>query len=376
MGHVYRARHVELGKLFALKIIAPTLAGDPSVRARFELEAKLASEITHANIVSVFDYGVDDEIGAYMVMELVEGEPLLFADASTPMSIRRALDVLGQVADALDHIHKRGIVHGDIKGDNILVVAETSGSGSNRRRSVVRLLDFGLARRFGVEDEELHGTPAYLAPERVAGGPATIATDIYALGCLGYLLFTRTLPFQGSVVEVLTAQVEHRAPKLSERRGEEVDPAIESLISRAIAKDPAYRHPNAAAFRYEINTIMDMMGLRRRMSKQQLAVPAPAPTSSTPDLFDESPFAQAIVRADGLVVAANRAFLEFAGSELAGRALSSTRLARRVPQLLATIRRSLVEGKPLEWRGVEDGGELAVWTRPVKDTVHVIVHQL
>src|SRR5689334_18006827 len=147
MGHVFRARHIQLGKAFALKIISPAFAGDHAARTRFNQEAKLASEISHPNIVSVVDFGEDAHYGAYMVMELVEGESLVAA-GSVPMSARRALDVLAQVADALEHIHKRGIIHGDVKADNIMLTSEASGKGpESRRRKVVRLLDFGLARR-------------------------------------------------------------------------------------------------------------------------------------------------------------------------------------------------------------------------------------
>src|SRR5215475_5698407 len=110
MGQVYRARHLQLGKAFALKIISPAFAADEAARARFNQEAKLASEISHPYIVSVVDFGEDSQYGAYMVMELVEGDPLV-TPGSLPMSVKRALDVLAQVADALDHIHKRGIVH-------------------------------------------------------------------------------------------------------------------------------------------------------------------------------------------------------------------------------------------------------------------------
>src|SRR3954451_10192 len=131
MGQVYRARHLQLGKAFALKIISPTFALDGAARARFNQEAKLASEISHPNIVSVVDFGEDAQFGAYMVMELVEGEPLV-APGTLPMSVKRAIDVLGQVADALDHIHKRGIIHGDVKADNIMLTAEQAGSTAAR----------------------------------------------------------------------------------------------------------------------------------------------------------------------------------------------------------------------------------------------------
>src|SRR5437763_14103140 len=114
MGHVYKARHLQLGKPFALKVISPAFAADNTARERFNQEAKLASEITHPNIVSIVDFGEDPEFGAYMVMELIEGDPLI-ADGAGPMSIKRACDTLAQVAEALDHIHRHGIVHGDIK---------------------------------------------------------------------------------------------------------------------------------------------------------------------------------------------------------------------------------------------------------------------
>ncbi len=147
MGQVFKARHLQLGKAFALKLISPAFALDSAARARFNEEAKLASEISHPNIVSVVDFGEDATFGAYMVMELVEGEPMI-NEGSAPMNVRRVCDILAQIADALDHIHRRGIVHGDVKADNIMLTVENGESNAGtRRRRVARLLDFGLARR-------------------------------------------------------------------------------------------------------------------------------------------------------------------------------------------------------------------------------------
>ena len=268
MGHVFRARHIQLGKAFALKIISPAFAGDHEARARFNQEAKLASEISHPNIVSVVDFGEDPQFGAYMVMELVDGEPLI-NEGAAPLNVRRVCDILGQIADALDHIHRRGIVHGDVKADNIMLTVENGEiSAGARRRRVARLLDFGLARRPGGEEEdEISGSPHYLAPERAAGGPPSVAADIYALGVLGYLMLSGTLPFDGNVVEILMAHINLVPESPARRRGEAIDESLETLILRAMSKDPAHRHGSAAAFRYELNNTLDMLELSNRNAR-------------------------------------------------------------------------------------------------------------
>jgi len=382
MGQVYRARHLQLGKAFALKIISPTFASDHIARQRFNQEAKLASEISHPNIVSVVDFGEDEQFGAYMVMELVEGEPLI-SQGSLPMSPRRAIDVLAQVSDALDHIHKRGIIHGDVKADNIMLTAEQAGASGARRRRVVRLLDFGLARRpEHAEEEGVSGSPHYLAPERAAGGPASVSSDIYALGVLGYLLLTGTLPYDGSVVEVLMAHIHDTPEPIATRRKEEVDDALEKLVSRAMAKDPAQRHGSAAAFRYELNTVMDMLDMGRRRARGSGLVQADNPRESmVGQAFERSRLPQALVSVEGVLAVANRAFAKLVGMDdkgVDGLSITDTALATFVPGLMRALRLCHQEGKPTERRAKVYRGadrtplELTIWLAPLPVPGHEI----
>jgi serine/threonine protein kinase len=378
MGQVYKARHLTLGKPFALKIIAPAFANDQVARTRFNDEAKLASEISHPNIISVVDFGEDPDLGAYMVMELVDGERLFEVEGSAQMSIKRAIDVLAQVADALEHIHKRGIIHGDVKAENILLVAEADAATARRRRTV-RLLDFGLARRRGSHEEVVSGSPGYLAPERVMGGPPTIATDIYALGVLGYLLFTRSLPFEGSVVETLMAQVHETPPSLESRRGEPVDDAIDTLIARAMHKDPQKRHPSAAAFRYEINAVMDMLDMRRRTLRTGRSMKAiDRREAMLATLFEHSHLPQALIDADGKIGLANGAFAKLIGctNRVEGQRLADTALAASLPGIENVIFEARRFGEPMEIRAEVGRIELDLWLAPsplASEEVHLLV---
>lgn len=369
MGQVYRARHLQLGKAFALKIISPTFALDGAARARFNEEAKLASEISHPNIVSVVDFGEDAQFGAYMVMELVEGEPLI-GERAAPMSVARACDVLGQIADALDHIHRRGIVHGDVKADNIMLTAEVAGA---QRRRIARLLDFGLARRSGGgADDQLNGSPHYLAPERAAGGPPSVAADIYALGVVGYLMLGGSLPFDGTVIEILMAHINREVPPPSTRRREPIDPAIERLILRALAKDPARRHGSAAAFRAELDAATDALELVRRR-KPSSPGPESRRDATLIAAFERSRVPQALISLDGAIAVANKGFARLLGLEagVEGLNIAETTLATVVPGFARTVRAVHHSGRPCERRARVFRGhdapalELTLWLSPL-----------
>ena len=378
MGCVYRVRHVQLGKAFALKLISPAFALDAAARARFRQEARLASEISHPNIVSIVDFGEDPTFGAYMVMELVEGSPLRLRDEPA-MSPHRACDVLAQVADALDHIHRRGIVHGDVKADNIMVLEDTEGA---RRRRSIRLLDFGLARRAGhTEDGEIAGSPHYLAPELAAGGPPSVSGDIYALGVLGFLLLTGTAPFDGGVVEVLTAHMLEPVPAMSQRLGEPIAAPLETLIRRALDKDPKRRHPTAAAFHYELNSVMGVLDMARR--RMPSGTPAIAfRDASLVAAFERSRMPQALVTLDGTITFANSAFAKLLDlPDVEGLDVTKTPFGMVLDDLVFALREVYVTGISVERRvhvprANQRSLEVEVWLAPLAlpgSEIHIMV---
>jgi serine/threonine protein kinase len=315
------------------------------------------------------------------VMELVEGTPLVDG-GNVPMPLKRAIDILAQCADALDHIHKRGIVHGDVKAENIMMVTETMGS---RRRQLVRLLDFGLARRPAVHAElegSVSGSPHYIAPERAAGAAPSVSADIYALGVLGYLLLTGTLPFDGTVIEILTAHVHELPPTMSSRRTEPLDQAIEAMIGRALHKDPAQRHQSAAAFRYELNTVMDMLDMGRKRTRGSGVIKAESSRDSLLQVaFERSLLPQALISLEGAIVIANAAFAQLLGlaqGSAEGMMVSDTPLAQFVPGLMRALRWTGADSKPTERRAQVFRGEdappleLTIWLTPLSVPGHEI----
>ena len=355
MGVVFRVRHRTLDKEFALKMIRADSEDRERARAMFDREAKLASSLSHPNIVSIVDFGEDLAYGAYMVMELVDGQPLTDRLAAGPLPVRLACELMAQTADALRYIHDHRIIHGDIKAENILLVTDAN---TERRRSRIVLLDFGLARPRLVAPTStvLDGTPEYTAPERILGEPPSVATDIYSLGVLFYVLLTGQAPFTGSVEETLHGHVSTPPEMPSRIRGEALDDRLQSLVLRALAKEPSHRHPDVGRFLYELRTVMDMLGMsrRRRVRRAESAEDGkPDRVGFAAAAFDRCPLPMATISRDGVVLAANPAFAGLAARRpdvsVEGTYVALSRLASTSPGLLQEIGRALATG--IAWTG-------------------------
>jgi tRNA A-37 threonylcarbamoyl transferase component Bud32 len=332
MGKVFKVVHETLGKTFALKIIRDSMAGQNKARDLFYREARLASSVSHPNIASVVDFGEDDKLGAFMVMEFLQGEPLAkLLKREKRLSLRQAIDIIQQVAEALHYIHSKGIVHCDIKTENILL---TEVPDSKRRRLQVKLLDFGLARSTTTtrNTNSLAGTPHYVAPERIRGQKASPSSDIYGVGILFYELLTGRVPWDGSVDEILAGHL-NQAPVPPSRLLEGgLDPAVEKLILHALAKTPEKRHKDIAAFVYELRTVMDMLGYGKRRSGARRVVRPPNQRDETARaLFDACRVPMALLDRAGTILVANPAFGQFVmgvNVDIEGRTVAGTPLAR------------------------------------------------
>jgi eukaryotic-like serine/threonine-protein kinase len=274
MGSVWRARHTTLDRLVAVKFMSAALRDDPEMRRRFTSEARVASALTHPNIVSVTDFGVDAERGYFLVMELLHGQSLRQRMEEALPRARVACDVVEQIAWALRYIHACGIIHCDLKPENIFLARLDE---DPRRRNHVKLIDFGLALRSTNQRASVSGTPPYLAPERLRGEPPSPRSDIYSLSAVFYEMLTGRVPFEGSLLDIRTAHLAGAPPPApSSLTDEPIEPRADELILRALSINPEERQPHAEAFLFELRTLMSMMGMRvRRVAHASANAPPP-----------------------------------------------------------------------------------------------------
>lgn len=271
MGQIFKVRHRDLDKLFALKIIHDDLAQQPHIRDAFYREARMAAAMNHPKIVGVLDFGLDPHHGAFIVMDYLSGETLAERlNRERVLSTNAACDIMLQCAEGLSYMHGRGVIHCDLKPENIFLC--TSERGGDLRRNDVRLLDFGLASRPDIDPREVvasttvAGTPTYMAPERIRVQNPTPASDVYALGVLFYECLTGRPPFVGRLQDILCGhlrQMPTPPSKLLTRTP--VSKSLEDLVLRALEKNPVQRFQQAADFALALRQTMTGLGMRRRM---------------------------------------------------------------------------------------------------------------
>lgn len=248
-GAVYKADQIALGRTVAVKLLNEELSADPRMISRFQGEALSASRLNHPNCVSIIDYGQAPDGLLYLAMEYVKGPTLtqLLVNESQ-LEVDRVLDIIAQMLAGIDEAHLAGVVHADLKADNIILDQRRAGVDT------VKIVDFGIARLVtGVrdlsEDRSISGTPEYMAPEVISGAPPSFASDIYAVGIIMYeLLVKRTPFFAGATTEILANHLKVPPKPLSAHRTN-IPREVDLIMMKALAKQPAHRYATAAEMR-------------------------------------------------------------------------------------------------------------------------------
>jgi len=259
MGRVYRAEHLRLGRVLAIKVLAVD-RGVPRAEARFALEAEAMARIGHPNIVDVLDFGETASGACFLVMEHLEGEDLgALLDREGAQPWPRVREIVVQICRGLQAAHDRGIVHRDIKPENCFLTQR------GEQRDFVKLLDFGVAKLTGrvtrrlTRTGNLLGTPEYMAPEQARGGDIDHRADVYAAGMVMYELLTGSVPFTGdSFMGVLLQQLNDPVPAPSQKRPDlAIAAELDAIVLRALAKSPADRFQSAAELAAAIAAVRD-----------------------------------------------------------------------------------------------------------------------
>jgi len=276
MGEVWLAEHVMLGRRAAMKFLHASIARRNELVTRFFNEARAATTIADPGIVQVFDFGHADDGSAYIVMELLEGETLeQRCRRSGTISVADALRITRQIANTLVAAHARGIVHRDLKPENIFLVPDAEVAGGER----VKLVDFGIAKLstdagLKTQTSAVMGTPAFMSPEQCRGaGVVDHRADIYSLGCVLFAILTGRPPFVADGAGELIVMHMTQPPPRASSASPHVPPAIDALIARCLAKDPAQRFASAAELASAIDDV--------RTTAAQPTVIAPRPFQSS-----------------------------------------------------------------------------------------------
>ncbi|MGH3630307.1 MAG: serine/threonine-protein kinase, partial [Sciscionella sp.] len=278
MSVMYRATDVRLGRKVALKVMSERFTAEPEFRERFVDEARNTSAIDHANVVPLYDFGEVDGL-LYIAMRLVDGADLAKLLKGGPLSIARTIVLLTQVADALDMLHGRGLVHLDVKPANVLVTSRETSTEH------VYLADFGLTRRGATGHRtsggDFLGSPTYAAPEHLRGEPVDGRTDCYSLTCVLFACLVAKPPYRGSVSEVITGHLGGPIPWATEHV--RLPKGIDAVVATGMAKERGQRYDSCREMVRAAGEALAGTGDADRAAPPPSAPPQPAaPPPRTP----------------------------------------------------------------------------------------------
>ncbi len=286
MGVVYRARHVLIDRVVALKLIRPDLRGETHLRAWMLREARAANRVDHAHIIDIHDIGETEEGELYLVMEYLVGTSLSSELAKGPTALSRAVDILEQMCAALARAHDLGVVHRDLKSDNILL------STRGGRKDFVKILDFGLAHL--AMDPRLapkgavFGTPEYMSPEQARGEEAGPPSDLYALGVLFYEMLTGQLPFRSNDRDTLLEMQRSAPPPKPSAIKPDVLPQAEAIVLKLLEKERRKRYQDAHHLHEELKALQRSLPSTpwEVQADPQNAAPPPPPPPQSPGVIE------------------------------------------------------------------------------------------
>jgi serine/threonine-protein kinase len=282
MSVIYKAQDLELGRMVAVKVLRPSLVGDPEFLIRFRREAQAAANLSHPNIVTVHDVGQDGPKTHYIVMEYVPGQDLKkLLRVKGAFEVDAALAIIVEVCKGVGYAHRAGLVHCDVKPQNILVTPDNS----------IKVTDFGIARALSgppAEDDMVWGSPHYFSPEQAGGEPPTPASDVYSIGIVLFELLTDHLPFKGQdYQELALAHIKSQPPSILDLKPA-LPVELDRVIRKVLSKEPSTRYRTAD----QLGRILE----RYRQQGQQPTIsfvvkPSVVSPSQDPLLEDSTPAA-------------------------------------------------------------------------------------
>ena len=259
-GIVYRGWHKQMDKTIAIKVLYQNVEADETGFKRFHREAQSASQLTHPNIVKIYDFGVSQEGQPFIVMDCVPGLNLAdILEAEGKLDYRRAIPIFLQTCDALNHLHSHGFLHRDIKPDNIIL------NDTAFQKDFLTLIDFGIAKKIKepknlklTAEGTVVGTPAYMSPEQVMGRELDNRSDIYSFGVLMFYVLSGKLPIKGgNPVETMTKHVQEDPPTIAEVCPEvKIPHALDIVLKTALKKDPGLRQNSMKDVALQLKAIL------------------------------------------------------------------------------------------------------------------------